>query len=129
MIKQEIQSCLGVLNFTEEGRLSAEYTFPESFSGFQGHFPGNPVLPGVCQILAALVMLEKHTGKALHLTSVARARFLNTLGPDETLYIQGTYSANDPELSGKFQLVKRTDSGSVKVSNFSINAEFYIPLN
>lgn len=67
-------------------------TFNEPF--FQGHFPGNPVMPGV-MIVEALgqtgaVLMSKSlnadvTGKTIFFTSIGEAKFRNPVRPGDTL--------------------------------------------
>ncbi len=61
---------------------------------FAGHFPGQPVMPGVLMIEAmaqvgacALLADEKFRGKLAYLAGVDRIRFKRMVGPGETLLI------------------------------------------
>ena len=65
-------------------------TFNEPF--FQGHFPGNPVMPGVLLIEAmaqtgAVLLLSDYTGdmagKYVYLAGVDKARFRRTVVPGD----------------------------------------------
>lgn len=51
---------------------------------FKGHFPGNPIVPGVCQIQMVTEILEEHFRKDLFLRQVVNIKFLAVLRPDET---------------------------------------------
>lgn len=51
---------------------------------FKGHFPGNPIVPGVCQIQMVTEILEEHFKKPLFLRQVANIKFLAVLKPNET---------------------------------------------
>ncbi len=68
-----------------EGTFSAKFCFPASFSGFDGHFPDQPVLPGVCLVQAVLVAVEQALGQKLELTEIVLAKFFSVSKPDETL--------------------------------------------
>lgn len=88
-MKKEIDGYLK--DFATEGdTATAEVSFPESFSGFRGHFPGQPVLPGVCQISVALAMAERLRGKRQVLGEVVNAKFVSMVVPDQLLLVQGT---------------------------------------
>lgn len=63
------------------------FRLPESFVGFEGHFPGNPVVPAVVQILMGLQLAEAVTGKSLQIIQVARAKFLQPLRPLEDIHV------------------------------------------
>ncbi len=55
--------------------LTAHFCFAPGFIGFKGHFPGKPVLPGVCKIQAVLCMLEAVTQKVPKLKEIISAKF------------------------------------------------------
>lgn len=78
----------------EESCFSARCAFPESFTGFDGHFPDNPVLPGVCLIQAVLAAAEKATGRTIKLKEIVLAKFMNAVGPDESVDLACTRTEN-----------------------------------
>ena len=69
----------------DTGNLSAQLRFPESFSGFDGHFSGQPVLPGVCLVQAVLVAAELSLNKKLNLTEITLSKFFAVTLPNEKL--------------------------------------------
>ena len=56
-------------------KLSARFCFPEKFIGFKGHFPNKPILPGVCKIQTAILMLEEAKHKNIRLKEILLAKF------------------------------------------------------
>lgn len=81
-IKSEIERSMTGL--AKEGkRLTSRFAFPPGFIGFQGHFPGKKVLPGVCQIQCVLSLLEKGSGKAVVLKEVVLAKYFTPVFPDD----------------------------------------------
>ncbi len=62
-------------------RLAADYP------GFQGHFPGDPVLPGMCHVFLATRAAGKACGREVLLAKVLRARFSRKVVPGEELRI------------------------------------------
>ncbi len=48
---------------------------------FEGHFPGQPVVPGVCQMQTIQELLSAATGKKLLVEKVANMKFLNMIDP------------------------------------------------
>jgi len=48
---------------------------------FQGHFPGNPVLPGVCQVEMVRELAEEITGRKLLLSQAGQVKYLNLINP------------------------------------------------
>lgn len=77
---QEGEKAVGIKNVT----------FNEQF--FQGHFPGNPVMPGVLIIEAlaqtgavAILSLEKFKGKTVYFGGIKSAKFKKMVIPGDTL--------------------------------------------
>ncbi|MDR0426912.1 MAG: 3-hydroxyacyl-ACP dehydratase FabZ [Clostridiales bacterium] len=74
--------------------LTASYTFTPQSPVFQGHFPGNPVVPGVLMIEAMaqagaywLLSKPQYAGKNALLYSVNNARFKRMARPGDRLEI------------------------------------------
>ncbi len=74
-LKQEIKSSLRSIEKLNDFKTAAIFNFPKKFSGFKGHFPNNPILPGVCKIQAALLTLEERKHKSIRLTEIVLAKF------------------------------------------------------
>jgi 3-hydroxyacyl-[acyl-carrier-protein] dehydratase len=51
---------------------------------FKGHFPGNPVVPGVCQIQMVTEILEEIFNKKFRLIHADNIKFLSLINPLET---------------------------------------------
>ena len=85
-MKNEISTCVNPSSL-EENSSSAEFCFPASFSGFQGHFPEQPVLPGVCLVQAALVLAESLCNAKPVLQEVVSAKFFAVVRPDAPVQI------------------------------------------
>mgnify|MGYP000226704251 CR=1 FL=1 len=50
---------------------------------FEGHFPGQPVTPGVLQLQMVKELLEEGLNKSLELSTIGRCRFLAIWNPSE----------------------------------------------
>lgn len=55
---------------------------------FKGHFPNNPVTPGVVQIQLVKELLEHQLNKKITLKEVGRCKFLAILNPNENPEIE-----------------------------------------
>jgi 3-hydroxymyristoyl/3-hydroxydecanoyl-(acyl carrier protein) dehydratase len=53
------------------------------FPGFQGHFPGNPILPGVCLIEAAVQLISSGAKRNLFLAELERVKFFSPVKPGD----------------------------------------------
>jgi 3-hydroxyacyl-[acyl-carrier-protein] dehydratase len=58
------------------------------YPGFAGHFPGDPVLPGMCHVLLCRDAASRLAGERLELAEVRRARFRRKVAPGEDLRIR-----------------------------------------
>jgi len=50
---------------------------------FNGHFPGNPVVPGVCQVQMVREVAEAALGSKCRLVSADNIKFLSMIVPSE----------------------------------------------
>lgn len=86
------------------------YLIPPGFPAFEGHFPGNPLLPAVCQTGLCADALSRQEGKPLEISAVARAKFMRPVLPGAQVQITLTPRADgktlcelaDPENGQKF---------------------------
>ena len=60
---------------------SYRLTLNENHEVFKGHFPEQPVLPGVCQILIVTELLEKELDLKLLLNKANNIKFLKMIDP------------------------------------------------
>ena len=49
---------------------------------FDGHFPGFPIVPGVCMMQIIKEMLEQKVNRKLQLVTTANMKFINVINPD-----------------------------------------------
>lgn len=89
---------------TESGSFTAQISLNKDHDIFKGHFPGNPVTPGVCMMQIVKELTEEFTGSSLFLKTASNVKFMAIINPFET-----------PDL--KIQLDITENEGDVKVKN------------
>ena len=66
---------------SENESLEATILFDEEHPIFSGHFPGNPVVPGVVQIQIIKELMEKRLGQKLLMVQAKNIKFINIISP------------------------------------------------
>ena len=67
----------------EASEVSATLKLNKDHRIFDGHFPGHPVLPGVCVIQMVKELTEKALGKSLLLTVASNVKFMAIINPEK----------------------------------------------
>ena len=64
---------------------------------FQGHFPGLPVVPGVCMMAIVKELLEEAVNRPLQLLNTANIKFLSLINPleNETVDVELKYTPGE----------------------------------
>ena len=101
-------------------------TYNEPF--FQGHFPGNPVMPGVliCEALAqagavAILGLDENKGKTAYFASMDKVKFKKKVLPGDVLMLE----VELVKIKGPFGIAKATATVDGKVA---VSGEFTFAL-
>ncbi len=98
VMKKAIRECMsGLTCSSQQDVLTAQFIFEPSFVGFNGHFPDNPVLPGVSIAQCVLVMYEEHNAAKIRIASIQHAKFMSTVSCHEEIAIEcaGVFSEQD----------------------------------
>ena len=79
----------------EDGAARGRYTAKGSEWFFDGHFPGNPVMPGVvqCEIIAqasCILFAGEMKGKTAYYAGIDKVRFRRMVRPGDTMEIKST---------------------------------------
>ncbi|MEO7210037.1 MAG: 3-hydroxyacyl-ACP dehydratase [Chitinophagaceae bacterium] len=79
------------------GLIQADLELNEDHEIFQGHFPGQPVLPGACMLQMIKEILQKEIFISLKLKKAGVIKFLEMITPKENklLQINITYQQED----------------------------------
>lgn len=68
----------------ENGSLTANILLNQDHDIFKGHFPGNPVTPGVCMMQIVKELTEEFTVQKLFLKIASNVKFMAIINPFET---------------------------------------------
>ena len=91
-------AAMGNAQIDEEGAASGRYVFPADFVGFEGHFPGYPVLPAIVQVLAAQLVVEQMAARVLRLTKLDKAKFHIRIGPLQEIRVECRQTRQNKEM-------------------------------
>ena len=83
----------------ENGTIQSTISIDPNHEIFSGHFPGNPVTPGVVQMEIIKELLSIHFNRPLQLKSMNNCKFLAILNPNVTpnINVKLTLLPNDTE--------------------------------
>jgi 3-hydroxymyristoyl/3-hydroxydecanoyl-(acyl carrier protein) dehydratase len=93
-----------------------QVSVPADSLWFQGHFPGDPLLPGIAQLHLVMETLRAALGADVRLTGLKRVRFKRVIRPEETIAIAAEPVPDKPGMF-RFQL---TIAGENACSGFMI---------
>lgn len=89
----------------DAGKYTASVTLNAEHDIFKGHFPGNPVTPGVCMMQIIKDISQDVTGLKLRLQSATNVKFMALINPFETPVLQLDLD------------IQHTTDGTIKVKN------------
>lgn len=92
---------------SKDSEITATIKLNPNHEVYRGHFPEQPVVPGVIQLQIVKELLEKHLKKKLFMNKITQVKYLIPIIPD-----------NSPKLVISIT-TKRTDENTLK-SNISI---------
>ncbi len=81
---------------------------------FQGHFPGMPVVPGVCMVEMIKEILEEVVGKKTNLKKAGNIKFLHVLDPN--IY---------PEISAEVKVKELVSGWNISAKLFKDELVFF----
>jgi len=64
------------------GEITAKITLNSNHEIFKGHFPGNPIMPGVCMMQIIKELTEKVLNKELFLQTSTNIKFMAKINPE-----------------------------------------------
>lgn len=71
-----------------EGGATFHVLVKDDHALYSGHFPGQPVTPGVILVETVKELLENHLGKSLEMTKMRQCKFLSAHNPVQSPQIE-----------------------------------------
>jgi len=85
--------------FDNDNAIVAQVTTDKQSPWFAGHFPNDPILPGIAQIHMVTETIAKVLQKDLSLRSLTRIKFKKIIRPGDVLDIHATAGKKDNQYS------------------------------
>jgi 3-hydroxyacyl-[acyl-carrier-protein] dehydratase len=107
------------LQQTGTDHLTATVTTAADAPWFSGHFPGQPVLPGVAQLEMVTDLISTLSGKPVFVDSLSRVKFRKLIKPGELLGIE--VSIDKRKGAYAFRITSRQDivsSGILTINHY-----------
>ena len=99
---------------SEGGKVSAAISFNKDHTIFSGHFPGHPVVPGVCMMQILREVMEIEIAHKLKISKGDNMKFLSIINPELN---------KDVDVAISF--VQHADAYSINASLFSGSVIFF----
>ena len=88
-IRTQLERCIQEVT-SRDDQIIATLRFESDFIGFQGHFPGNPVLPGMCLLETVVVLAQRLKGTSVRMTELVATKFFSVVLPDQVVTVDCT---------------------------------------
>ena len=106
---------------TGENRWTGRITFNPDHAIFKGHFPGQPVVPGVCMMQIVKEVLEMALGRKMQVQQAAQVKFLQLITPEVMPFVQVDWTNMEGKVS--VNAAFRTEKDLFKMNAILVNAE------
>ena len=89
----------------ENGSALFEISINRDCEIFRGHFPGQPVLPGVCSIEIIRESLSIMTGRDVHLCKISQCKFTGMVNPQQDCVLNAVILLRSSNPQGESEVV------------------------
>ncbi|MCX2745373.1 3-hydroxyacyl-ACP dehydratase [Mangrovivirga sp. M17] len=112
-----------VEELTDNGSaIQATVVLDKNHKIFAGHFPGQPILPGVCTLEIMKELIEESKGRKYKLEEAGNIKFLSLVDPEKNSTL--TFEINYSDSEGKLKVSANAKLADTSVS-FKIKGVFY----
>ncbi|EGV42889.1 3-hydroxyacyl-ACP dehydratase [Bizionia argentinensis JUB59] len=101
----------------DDGKAVANIKINKDHAVFKGHFPGNPVTPGVCMMQIIKELSEQILSKKLFMASASNVKFMAIINPEKTPDLELSLDISETETGFRVKnITKFTDIVALKLS-------------
>lgn len=97
LIYKETLNAMGQIEEVSPNTISSIFNFPADFTGFQGHFSNQPVLPAICILETIKALLCQWSKMNYIISEVKNAKFFNPIGALESITVTLSLGKADAE--------------------------------
>ncbi len=87
MVLNEYWYTLIDLDKKSDNSINATIQVREGSLWFRGHFPGNPILPGIAQLSMVFDLIQQSSDQKRKIKKINKTKFRKPVKPDDTLEI------------------------------------------
>ena len=116
-MREDIARAFQSISQSAPGRIIAAFLFREDQEVFRGHFPGNPVLPGVFQIEMVKFALEVGRQGRYRLARIEKCKFTKLVRPGQVVTVSAAWSERD----GITEVKATLDCGGSPVAKMALS--------
>lgn len=108
VMSSSLRSRIRDLSANGENKYHCVMEFDAGFTGFEGHFEGNPIVPGVCLLEAARVVAEEAAAAKFRTVGILQCRFRRPVmageSADATLKFAPAAEAGTRKIQAEFRV-------------------------
>ena len=99
-----LDKVINAVRFDGHDQVQAELCCPADFPAFNGHFPGQPVLPAVIQLAAIRSLTSELVGLELEPVRTGRLKFKGMVGPGDLINVRVDIRREGENWSSEFKM-------------------------
>lgn len=108
------------LHHTPDGDICGSVKLMPTHAIYEGHFPGHPIVPGMCTLTIVRECLSRLLRKQVKFTNIKECKFITSVTPSENCTLNLHFSlSNDGKLKG--YITNATDGNTVIKLKATIN--------
>lgn len=104
------------INADDAAKFTCRVELDPAHTVYDGHFPGNPVVPGVCLIQMIKEVIEHHVSREFLLSRADEVKFMSLVNPEKNgvLDMEITLTAMDDNATRANVIVRAGETVSLK---------------